>query len=85
MTMKIQGPHPSINHYKQTQQQHFKEKSTLNKDQLNISDAARQMQKSNGTEAKRTDYINEIKNQVQTGNYEIEPEKIAEKIVDFWS
>jgi len=86
MTMKIQGPHPSINQYnKHMQQQPTKKKSTSNKDQINISDAARQMQKNKTSDSKRSAYVHDIKQEVQSGEYKIEPEKIAKKIVDFWS
>jgi len=86
MTMKIQGSHPSINQYnKHMQQQPTKKKSTFNKDQLNISDAARQLQKNKTSDSKRSAYVHDIKQDVQSGEYKIEPEKIAKKIVDFWS
>ena len=83
--MKIQGPHPSINTYKQLQQHHTTKKQGHQKDQLNISDAAKKMQQTKSSDTKRAGYVNEIKTLVQSGEYKVDPEKIAGKMIDYWS
>lgn len=86
MEMKIEGSNPYLNTYKQTQskQQHAKQ-NVQQKDELNISNEAKRMQENNHAEMKRTSYVNDIKQSVQSGEYKIDHEKIAQKMIDFWT
>ena len=83
--MRIQGPHPSINMYKQLQQQKITKSNPQQKDQLNISNTAKKMQQNKLPEAKRAEYVQEIKNLVQSGEYKIDDDKLAQKMISFWS
>lgn len=67
-------------------QKQVEQKRTVAKqDQIEISPEAKQLQESVKTNTQRTEYVQSIKNQIESGNYTIDPEKIAKKMIDFWS
>ena len=82
--MKIQGPNPFLNVYKTNQRS---AKANRNKnvqdDQLNISDEALQMQKAQ-IDHLRKNKVTKIKTLVESGEYRIDYEKTAEKMLQFW-
>jgi negative regulator of flagellin synthesis FlgM len=55
------------------------------KDQLEISNEAMELQKGNPIELERQNLVKELKEKVQSGEYEIEPKKIAEKMYSYWN
>jgi len=85
--MKIQGTNLArIHAYKQ----HLQGKKEQNKtekqtDELNISSEAKQLQKSEKLSAERKNYVKEIKQSVDSGEYRIRHEATAQKMIDFWS
>lgn len=85
--MKIHGPNQTnFNPYKSHMQKQAEVKKELNKeDQLEISSQAKQLQESKKPNAKRAAYVQEIKNAVEAGEYKVNPEKTAEKMIAFWS
>ncbi len=85
--MKIQGPNPLINTYKQLQQQKkvSDKNPKLQADQLNISSEAKKMQESQQLEAKRSERVEELKQMVKQDTYQVNHEQLAQKMVDFWS
>lgn len=86
--MKIQGPNLSqIQAYKnQSTNQKLNHKKTLQKeDHVNISQTAKKLQESQKGSMDRTTYVNEIKQAVQSGEYKINHEATAKKMIDFWS
>lgn len=85
--MKINGPNQSnLNPYNKMIQKQRELKKEVNKqDQIEISKEALKLQESEKVSKQRTEYVQSIKNQVASGNYQIEPEKIAKKMMDFWS
>lgn len=85
--MKINGPNQSnFNPYNKIMQKQVEQKRTVAKqDQIEISPEAKQLQESVKTNTQRTEYVQSIKNQIESGNYTIDPEKIAKKMIDFWS
>lgn len=85
--MKIQGTNPIINTYKQLQQQKklSNSDSKLQTDQLNISSEAKKMQESQQLEEKRSERVEELKQMVQQGTYQVKHEQMAQKMIDFWS
>ncbi|MFD2044988.1 flagellar biosynthesis anti-sigma factor FlgM [Ornithinibacillus salinisoli] len=85
--MKIQGPnHTNFNPYKnQIQKQQDYNKNASQKDQLEISNQAKQLQESEKVHPKREAYVQEIKNAVESGEYKINHEKTAQKMIEFWS
>lgn len=85
--MKIQGPHfRNIHAYnKQLQQNRESYQKEQRRDELNISSQAKQLQESNKKFMKRSEYIQQIKNEIKSGKYEINYEETAQKLIDFWS
>lgn len=85
--MKIQGPHLNhINAYKnQLQKNRESPYNKHRKDQLNISPEAKQLQQTKKMNNKRSEYVQQIKNEVESGKYKINYERTAQKITDFWS
>lgn len=82
--MKIQGPNPYINTYKNQQQKQAPIKAERQKDELKISTEAKKLQK-NEVQLERSKYVAEIKQRVQSGQYKIDYEQTAQKMIDFWS
>lgn len=85
--MKIQGPHfRSIHAYKkQLHQNKESHQKDLKTDDLEISSKAKQLQETNKASMKRSEYIQQIKNEIESGKYKIDYEKTAQKLIDFWS
>ncbi|MEN2768731.1 flagellar biosynthesis anti-sigma factor FlgM [Ornithinibacillus xuwenensis] len=85
--MKVNGPNQTnFNPYKnQIQKQTDYKKNVQQQDQLEISTQAMQLQENTKVNAKREAYVQEIKNLVESGQYEIDFEKTAKKMIDFWS
>lgn len=82
--MKIQGPNPILNAYQQQQKKYIDKKRTEQNDQLNISDAAKSLQKNQQHEIERNNFIQELKTEVKNDTYEINHEKLADKMIQFW-
>ncbi|PKR77981.1 flagellar biosynthesis anti-sigma factor FlgM [Halalkalibacillus sediminis] len=54
-------------------------------DKLEISSQAKELQKGNEIEKARQEKVEDLKQQVQDGKYNVDSQKTAEKMVDFWS
>lgn len=85
--MKIQGPNlTKLAAYRaQLQQQAEPTKKVNREDQLDISSAAKQLQESKKVNTQRAEYVQNIKSEIKSGEYEIDHEKVAQKMIDFWS
>ncbi|ASN04723.1 flagellar biosynthesis anti-sigma factor FlgM [Virgibacillus necropolis] len=85
--MKIQGAnHTNFNPYKnQIQKQADMNKEVNQKDQLQISSQAKELQGNEKSTNERKAYVQEIKNAVQSGEYRVNPEKTASKMIAFWN
>lgn len=79
--MKINGPNQTnFNPYKQQiQKQSELTKGTKQKDRIEISNEAKQLQESGKTNEKRAAYVQEIKQAVDSGEYKVNPEKAAQR------
>jgi len=55
------------------------------RDKLEISTEALELQKGNPIELERKKIVEDLKKKVDSGEYEIEPKKIAEKMYSFWN
>ncbi|WP_163538878.1 flagellar biosynthesis anti-sigma factor FlgM [Gracilibacillus sp. YIM 98692] len=85
--MKIHGPnHANLNPYqKQIQkQQEAKQTKHNQEDQVEISNKAKQLQNKENPIANRQNYVNDIKQQVEAGEYQINTQEAAKKILNFW-
>ncbi|MFD2705633.1 flagellar biosynthesis anti-sigma factor FlgM [Salibacterium lacus] len=54
-------------------------------DKVEISSQAKQMQQSGDIETARSERIEELKNDVRSGNYKFDAQESAQKFLDFWS
>ncbi|MEI3608416.1 flagellar biosynthesis anti-sigma factor FlgM [Pseudogracilibacillus sp. SO10305] len=82
--MKIQGPNPYLQIYNQQKQSTICKKSDQKTDQLNISQEAKMMQMKQTGQSERAQYVQELKEKIQSGTYEINYEHVAEKMIDYW-
>lgn len=84
--MKINGAnHTNFNLYKQQLQKQSAMKQKGNRsDELQISDEAMKLQEQGKTNESRNKTVQKIKQQVADGEYKIDYEKTAQKMIDFW-
>lgn len=54
-------------------------------DKIEISSAAKEMQHVSQISAQRQARVEELKNQVQSGSYEVKPADIARSMIDFFT
>jgi negative regulator of flagellin synthesis FlgM len=83
-----------INHFNSIQNNPYKKQtqdmkqesvqSALKKDEIRISDEAKKLLSSSKFEQERAEKVNEIKRQVESGDYQVNTSKIAKSILDFW-
>jgi len=83
--MKIQGPNPLINAYRNQSQKQAIQKNDKHRDELNISAEAKKLQKNDAYAVERSKYVAEIKKLVQSGEYKVDYDKTAQEMIDFWS
>lgn len=83
--MKINHLGFNVNPYnKQTGKIGRTEKANMN-DKVEISTKAIHMQKIGNIESERAEKVEKIKEQVESGQYELNARKIAEKMYSFWT
>ncbi|WP_217588510.1 flagellar biosynthesis anti-sigma factor FlgM [Lentibacillus saliphilus] len=85
--MKIYGPNQSqFNPYhRQIHKQTEPEKGSEQKDHIEISNKAKQLQEHEQVDSKRAAYVEEIKQAVESGDYQMNAAKTVEKMLAFWS
>ncbi|WP_261131797.1 flagellar biosynthesis anti-sigma factor FlgM [Bacillus sp. Marseille-Q3570] len=57
----------------------------VKQDKIQISKEALEMQKNQGTSTERAEKIEHLKNEIQSGNYQVDSGKVAKKFFDFWT
>ncbi|WP_100374058.1 flagellar biosynthesis anti-sigma factor FlgM [Bacillus sp. FJAT-45037] len=85
--MKI-NPYQSVQKNPYRKQTELTEKAvgpTKKHDKLEISSQALEMQKGNPLEKERAERVENLKKQVEVGEYRINPEAVAKKMYDFWN
>ena len=84
--MKINGPNQTnFNPYKNQIQKQADLKKDMKQDQIEISNQAKELLESEKADPKREAYLQDIKEKVDAGEYQINYEKTAQKMIDFWS
>jgi negative regulator of flagellin synthesis FlgM len=79
------GNIPNNPYQKQMKQQSAVQNTQGKKqDQIEISSKALELQKSDGLSSARKDKVNALRNQIDSGAYQINQEKVAEKFLEFW-
>ncbi|HLR42064.1 MAG TPA: flagellar biosynthesis anti-sigma factor FlgM [Pseudogracilibacillus sp.] len=82
--MRIQGPNPYLNIYNQQKNQKVSKDKKETKDQVAISSEAKLMQMNKGQHTARSQYVQTIKERVQSGEYEMDHQQTAQKLLEFW-
>ncbi|TFB24382.1 flagellar biosynthesis anti-sigma factor FlgM [Filobacillus milosensis] len=76
----------NLNPYKKNiQKQQDVKNAGQPQDKLEISNQAKQLQGNNSIVEARQEKVDELKKQVQNGDYQVDPKKTAEKMIDFWT
>ncbi|UOQ45724.1 flagellar biosynthesis anti-sigma factor FlgM [Halobacillus salinarum] len=85
--MKINGPnHSNFNPYqKQLQKQVPTQNNGSRQDRLEISKQAKEMQGTDKVNPARQEKLDRIKADLETGNYKVDPQQTAKKMLQFWS
>ncbi|WP_053218573.1 flagellar biosynthesis anti-sigma factor FlgM [Virgibacillus senegalensis] len=86
--MKINGTNQTnFNPYqKQLQKQAEVKKELTNKeDKIQISSQAKQLQETAKPDPARQQRVQEIKQAVESGEYNIDPKQTAKKMIEFWN
>jgi negative regulator of flagellin synthesis FlgM len=84
--MKINGPnHMNFNPYKQQMEKPAESKKGAERsDALEISKEALKLQENQQPNKQRAEVVQEIKQQVETGEYKVDIERTAQKMIHFW-
>ncbi|MDV2684295.1 flagellar biosynthesis anti-sigma factor FlgM [Alkalihalophilus sp. As8PL] len=84
--MKI-NPYQSIqqNPYRKQVEQSEKLPEAKKVDKLEISSQALEMQKGNPLEKARQEKVEALKKQIESGEYRVDKEAVAQKMYDFWN
>lgn len=82
--MRIQGPNPYLNIYNQQKQQKLNKETKETKDRVAISSEAKLMQINKSQHTARSEYLQSIKERVQSGEYEMDHQATAQKLLEFW-
>ncbi|MBX0357539.1 flagellar biosynthesis anti-sigma factor FlgM [Halobacillus sp. Nhm2S1] len=85
--MKINGPNQTnLNPYqKQMNKQAETGQKKQMKDKIEISETAKQMQESGKSDSVRKKLVEQVKSEVEQGNYQVDTKATAKKMLDFWS
>lgn len=85
--MKINpfGPLNNNPYRKQIEQQEIKRETVKKRDQLEISSEAKEMLSQEKVTKAREEKVEALKQQVQSGNYKVDPKAVANKFYEFWS
>lgn len=76
---------PDLNPYQHQPQQSGQELRKSAADHVEISAAAKELQQSSKWEAERKSRVEQLKLQVQSGEYKVHPKAVAEGIVEFFT
>jgi negative regulator of flagellin synthesis FlgM len=74
----------NVNPYNKQQEKVEKLQTTKQRDQIEISAEALELQKGDQFEIERQQKVAEIKNKVDSGEYQINPKEVAHKLYSFW-
>ncbi len=86
--MKINGYNPIQpyqKHVNKVQQDNQAKTDVKKQDQVEISSEAKNMQSAPRIELERSDKVNELKQQVSSGTYKVNPEDVAKKMLAYWN
>jgi negative regulator of flagellin synthesis FlgM len=85
--MKINGPNQTyLNPYqKQINKQTELGPKKQQTDKIEISETAKQMQESGKNNSVRQKLVEQVKTDIESGNYQVDSKGTAQKMLNFWS
>ncbi|HHW36004.1 MAG TPA: flagellar biosynthesis anti-sigma factor FlgM [Bacillales bacterium] len=84
--MKINHFGPiQTNPYKNQIEKMDRLQKTSSSDQVQISTEAMEMQKGSRIETERQAKVDELKNKIESGEYQVNPREVAKKMYEFWN
>ncbi|WP_458411851.1 flagellar biosynthesis anti-sigma factor FlgM [Schinkia sp. CFF1] len=84
--MKINHFGPvNMNPYKKQIEKTEKLQKSTSTDHIQISTEALELQKGNRIETERQAKVEELKNKIESGEYQANPREVAKKMYDFWN
>ena len=85
--MKINGPNQTnLNPYqKQMNKQTEMGPKKQQQDKVEISKTAKQMQETGKNDSVRQKLVEQVKTDIESGNYQVDSKATAEKMLNFWS
>lgn len=86
--MKIEGFKPQVvNPYRnqQLKMDQTKQASQVKTDKLEISSEAKKLSASSPIETEREQRVNQLKEQVQSGAYQVDPKQLASSILSYFN
>lgn len=77
---------PPVNPYRanQVKTDQAKEQATAKVDKIEISSKAKQLSEITPFEAKRNERVQQLKVQIESGEYKVEPEKLAADLIKYF-
>lgn len=87
MTLKINKPHiPAINPYQANDMKLKKstKQQAIQQDKLEISTKAKELSELTSTTTARSERVQSMKEQINSGNYEVNPGKVAQSLVKYF-
>lgn len=58
---------------------------SANTDKIQISSEAMELQKGSRIETERQAKVEELKNKIESGDYQVNPHEVAKKMYEFWN
>lgn len=74
-----------MNPYKKQIEKTEKLQKSTSTDHIQISTEALELQKGNRIETERQAKVEELKNKIESGEYQVNPREVAKKMYDFWN
>lgn len=84
--MKINNFGPvNTNPYKKQIEKVDRLQKTMNTDKIQISTEAMELQKGSRIETERQARVEDLKNKIESGDYQVNPREVAKKMYEFWN
>lgn len=74
-----------MNPYKKHIEKMDKLQKTTSTDKIQISTEALELQKGSRIETERQAKVDELKNKIESGEYQVDPREVAKKMYEFWN
>lgn len=74
-----------MNPYKKQIEKMNQLQKTSSTDQVQISTEAMELQKGSRIETERQAKVEELKNKIESGEYQVNPREVAKKMYEFWN